>query len=50
MLDRIVTRKFLEEYYNLSFSTFEDCCGDCCCCFRKKNLNEFKRNGFFHLI
>ena len=46
MTDKIVTKIFLEEYYGLSFSMFENCCGARWCCIRKKNLNEFKRNGF----
>ena len=25
---------------------FKDCCGECWCCLRKKNLNELKRNDF----
>ena len=46
MTDKIVTKIFLEEYYDLSFSMFENCCGARWCCIRKKKLNEFKRNGF----
>ena len=46
MLERIVSRNFLEEYYNASFSLFKDCCGECWCCLRKTKLNELKRNGF----
>ena len=46
MIDKRVTRRFLKEYYDLSFSMFGNCCGAYWCCIRKKNLNEFKGNGF----
>ena len=29
MIEKIVTRTVLDEYYDLSFSMFEDCCGEC---------------------
>ena len=32
----IVGRKYLEEYFNSSFKQFENCCGECWCCFFKK--------------
>ena len=46
MIDKIVTRRFLEEYYDSSFSMFENCCRACWCCIRKKKLNEFKEKWF----
>ena len=43
-----VDRKYLEEYYSASFKMFENCCGVCWCCIRKKKtiLDEFEKKGF----
>ena len=43
----IVGRKYLEEYYSGSFKMFENCCGVCWNCIRKKSiLDEFEKKGF----
>ena len=43
----IVSRKYLEEYFNSSFMQFENCCGVCWCCFKRKSiLDEFEKKGF----
>ena len=43
----IVGRKYLEEYYTGSFKIFENCCGVCWNCIRKKSiLDEFEKKGF----
>ena len=43
----IVGRKYLEEYFNSSFKQFENCCGECWCCLKKKSiLDEFEIKGF----
>ena len=43
----IVGKKYLEEYFNSSFMQFENCCGVCWCCFKRKSiLDEFKKKGF----
>ena len=42
----LVGRKYLEEYYNSSFKQFENCCGVCWCCIRKKQKKILaKKNG-----
>ena len=42
-----VGRKNLEEYYSGSFKMFENCCGVCWNCIRKKLiLEEFEKKGF----
>ena len=44
---KIVDKKYLEEYYSVSFKMFENCCGVCWCCIRKKPiLDEFLKKGF----
>ena len=46
-MDMIVGRKYLEEYYTGSFKIFENCCGVCWNCIRKKSiLDEFEKKGF----
>ena len=43
----IVGKKYLEEYFNSSFMQFENCCGVCWCCFKRKSiLDEFEKKGF----
>ena len=43
----IVGRKYLEEYFNSSFMQFENCCGVCWCCLKRKSiLHEFEKKGF----
>lgn len=50
-MTNIVDRKYLTDLYNLSLSTFEDCCGECWCCIRKKMvMNEFKNMVLILLI
>ena len=47
----IVGRKYLEEYFNSSFMQFENCCGVCWCCFKRKSISdEFEKNILKHLI
>ena len=42
-----VDRKYLEEYYSASFKMFENCCGVCWCCIRKKNnIGRIWKKGF----
>lgn len=42
----VVGRKYLEEYFNSCFTQFENCCGVCWCCLRKKQiLEEFEKKG-----
>lgn len=43
----VVSRKYLEEYFNSSFMQFENCCGVCWCCLRKKQiLDEIGKKRF----
>ena len=44
---KIVDKKYLGEYYSVSFKMFENCCGVCWCCIREKPiLDEFLKKGF----
>ena len=46
-----VGRKNLEEYYSGSFKMFENCCGVCWNCIRKKLiLEEFEKKALILLI
>ena len=46
-LFKIVTRKYLKEYFEKSFSSFEFCCGECWCCKRRNLiLQEFENKSF----
>ena len=44
---KIVTRQYLKQCFEKSFSSFQFCCGECWCCKRRQLiLKEFENKSF----
>ena len=44
---KIVTRQYLKQYFEKTFSSFQFCCAECWCCKRRQLiLQEFENKSF----